>query len=67
MTIDSPDLKATPEQLVALTRKFEISPDGAATFEEFKARAHNDNLMGCIMLPWCGMWLGIETDGHTHS
>jgi len=21
----------------------------------------------CIMLPWCGMWLGIEPDGHTHS
>lgn len=20
-----------------------------------------------IMLPWCGMWLGIETDGYTHS
>ena len=22
---------------------------------------------GCIMVPWCGMWLGIEKDGHTHS
>lgn len=22
---------------------------------------------GCIMLPWAGMWLGIETDGYTHS
>lgn len=22
---------------------------------------------GCIMVQWCGMWLGIETDGHTHS
>lgn len=22
---------------------------------------------GCIMLPWRGMILGIETDGHTHS
>ena len=21
----------------------------------------------CIMLPWCGMWLGIESDGYTHS
>ena len=20
-----------------------------------------------IMVPWCGMWLGIETDGYTHS
>lgn len=22
---------------------------------------------GCIMVPWCNMWLGIETDGYTHS
>lgn len=21
----------------------------------------------CIMVPWCGMWLGIESDGYTHS
>jgi len=21
----------------------------------------------CIMVPWCNMWLGIETDGYTHS
>jgi len=21
----------------------------------------------CVMLPWKGMWLGIEEDGHTHS
>ena len=22
---------------------------------------------GCVMLPWRGMWLGIEPDGYTHS
>lgn len=23
---------------------------------------------GCVMVPWRGrIWLGIETDGHTHS
>ena len=22
---------------------------------------------GCIMVRWCGMWLGIEPDGYTHS
>ena len=21
----------------------------------------------CLMVEWCGMWLGIETDGYTHS
>ena len=22
---------------------------------------------GCIIVPWCNMWVGIEKDGHTHS
>lgn len=22
---------------------------------------------GVLMVYWCGMWLGIEKDGHTHS
>lgn len=22
---------------------------------------------GAIVMPWAGMWLAIETDGHTHS
>lgn len=22
---------------------------------------------GCVMIQWRGMWLGIETDGYTHS
>ncbi len=22
---------------------------------------------GCIMVPYCGFWLGVETDGYTHS
>lgn len=22
---------------------------------------------GCVMVPFCGMWLGIEPDGYTHS
>lgn len=22
---------------------------------------------GAVVVPWCGMWLAIETDGHTHS
>lgn len=22
---------------------------------------------GCLMVAWCGMWLGIEPDGYTHS
>jgi hypothetical protein len=21
----------------------------------------------CVLVPWAGMWLGIEADGYTHS
>jgi hypothetical protein len=23
--------------------------------------------LDCVMVRWCGMWLGIELDGYTHS
>ena len=26
-----------------------------------------NSLMGCYLMGWCGMTLGIETDGHIHS
>jgi hypothetical protein len=52
-------------QYKALQRKYTHNPDGAADFEGFRSRARNSG--DCIMLPWCGMWLGIEPDGYTHS
>jgi hypothetical protein len=35
------------------------------TYRQFRRLA----VMGfdCLMVPWCGMWLGIEKDGYTHS
>lgn len=26
-----------------------------------------NSLMGCWLVQWCGMTLGIETDGHIHT
>ena len=34
-------------------------------FAEFVQSIHQGS--GCIMVPWLGMWLGIEPDGYTHS
>ncbi len=49
-----------------------LRSDGADDFRmsyrEF--RKHAQPLIGgsgCIMVPWCGMWVGIELDGHTHT
>jgi len=41
--------------------------DKVATFEEFLTPAFHHTVMNCVMVPWAGMWLGIELDGHTHS
>lgn len=35
------------------------------TYRQFRRLAHQS--YDCVMVPWCGMWLGIESDGYTHS
>jgi hypothetical protein len=58
----------TRAQREAIARVYTRNPDGAASYREFRKRAHlRNSFMGCIMLPWCGMFLGIEPDGYTHS
>ena len=54
----------TRKQREALYRKWTQSNQGMS-YKEFRKTV----LMGydCIMVLWCGMWLGIETDGYTHS
>jgi hypothetical protein len=40
-------------------------PELRLTYREFRALAHNTR--DGLMVPWMGMWLGIEKDGYTHS
>lgn len=56
----------TRAQRVALKRVFDRSNDGAKSYLQFRRRAHY-SFIGCVMIPWCGMWIGIEEDGYTHS
>lgn len=35
------------------------------TYRQFRATVQKG--FDCLMVNWCGMWLGIEPDGHTHS
>lgn len=35
------------------------------TYRQFRATVIPG--LGYIMVPWAGMWLGIEPDGYTHS
>ena len=59
--------KITRPQWEAIKRQFAASPDGETTFEQFCWRVRPALAINCLMLPWCGMWLGIEPDGETHS
>jgi len=59
----------TREQREAIYRKYQQSPDGTASYREFRKRVIGPIYASdpCLMLSWCGMWLGIEVDGYTHS
>jgi hypothetical protein len=37
------------------------------TYRQFRKSVRYDFLCDCAMVQWCGMMLGIETDGYTHS
>ncbi len=71
-------MNLTRQQREALKRVFDRgnhpatgSPKGQAwqgTYREFRRTVQPEiGGFGAVMVPWCGMWLGIETDGHTHS
>ena len=60
-------VKTTKEQRQAIARKYHQNNDGARNYKEFRQRAETLFNDDCIMLNWCGMWLGIEKDGYTHS
>lgn len=73
--VNDPDalLRRTPlegmnaAQEASILKKYKQNSDGAASYDEFRNRANADTIMGCVMLPWCGMWVGIEKDGYTHT
>jgi hypothetical protein len=61
------ELKPTQEQEMALLEVYSRQ-EMDISLDDFKASA--EFLIGgggCLMVQWCGMWLGIEPDGHTHS
>lgn len=45
----------------------EIVPVDTIQWRKFRAKVRPFFGDDCVMVPWAGMWLGIETDGYTHS
>ena len=68
-TIYEAEFRSPPEmnisQMWGLYRKFIQNPDGSPNFRNFMSRSIATS--DCLMIQWCGMWLGIELDGYTHS
>ena len=54
----------TKEQQQALLRVYNRK-DLGMSFLSFRRTAVQG--YDCVMVQWCGMWLGIEQDGYTHS
>jgi hypothetical protein len=59
------DILITREQWGSLVRKYEQNPDGSKTFAEFLNRVNESH--SWISINWCGMYVGIEPDGHAHT
>jgi len=59
--------KLTRKQQEALKAIYNRQWEKPDSYLAFRRTAIHDHLMGCVMVPWCGMVLGIEEDGHTHS
>ena len=69
-------MKLTRQQREALLRVYRraseatrrsMSADEYMKFTYLRFRRQVLPGPGCIMVPFAGMWLGIEPDGYTHS
>jgi len=57
-------VKLTKEQRKSVFRIWQRDNQGK-TYREFRRTVKGG--WGCVMVHWCGMWLGVEPDGYTHS
>lgn len=55
--------KAQQKALLNLYRRYQQSP----TYLAFRRNAFWAFSDECLMIPWCGMIIGIEADGYAHS
>lgn len=57
-------VQLTKPQQVSLKRKWQQESQNM-TYLQFRRTVQQG--WDCIMVKWSGMWLGIESDGYTHS
>lgn len=59
----------TDAQFEAVGKLYKRNPDGAKDRHEFYGRVRLFTIASdsYAQIDWCGMYMGIETDGYTHS
>jgi len=63
----------TKQQRIALKKIYDRGTVSASfsktplSYREFRKTVQGYPGGDCVLVPWCGMWLGIEKDGYTHS
>jgi hypothetical protein len=63
-------MRPTRQQIEAFKSIYDRPLDNgpaAPTYLQFRRTVRPAIGLDCYMVEWCGMWLGIETDGYTHS
>lgn len=60
-------MNLTREQRIALKRVYDRHDPSTENMTYLQFRRTVQQGWDCIMVKWAGMWLGIETDGYTHS
>lgn len=56
----------TKQQRQAIKKLYDRNADGASSYRSFRYR-FRQMIGGYIGGAWCSMFIGIETDGYTHS
>lgn len=60
--------RLTRDQVDAVYRLWERSPDGARSYLEFRRRVNEPyGIRDYAYIEWCNMYVGIEADGYTHT
>lgn len=62
----SEDKDITDAQKQSIYKKWRINDQGM-TWPEFLRSARLMPYDGCVIVRWCGMWVGVEKDGYAHT
>lgn len=60
-------MKLSKAQRAALFNLWRRGASHKTSYKQFR-RSVSPYIGGdCVLVPFCGMWVGIEADGYTHS